>query len=159
MTTRFSNIQKDIRRATRRHFSAEDKIRMVLDGLRDEDSIAELCRKTSPGGWQHHARRSNCQGLDRWLRDGCPEGRSCRSRPPPPCRAGPRCVQTDHATGTGLPSPRLLQVQPAPRQQHVVRYAIAYEDVLNDVLRKVLEDHQAEILSKLIIQATMSRDC
>ena len=32
-------------RATRRHFSAEDKIRIVLDGLRGEDSIAELCRK------------------------------------------------------------------------------------------------------------------
>jgi transposase len=36
---------KDIRRATRRHFSAEDKIRIVLDGLRGEDSIAELCRR------------------------------------------------------------------------------------------------------------------
>jgi len=30
---------KDIRRQTRRHFSAEDKIRIVLDGLRGEDSI------------------------------------------------------------------------------------------------------------------------
>jgi transposase len=36
---------KDIRRATRRHFSAEGKIRIVLDGLRGEDSIAELCRR------------------------------------------------------------------------------------------------------------------
>ena len=36
---------KDIRRATRRHFSAEDKIRIVLEGLRGEDSIAELCCK------------------------------------------------------------------------------------------------------------------
>ena len=35
---------KDIRRATRRHFSSEDKIRIVLDGLRGEDSIAELQR-------------------------------------------------------------------------------------------------------------------
>ena len=35
----------DIRRATRRHFSAEEKIRIVLEGLRGEDSIAELCRK------------------------------------------------------------------------------------------------------------------
>lgn len=34
-----------IRRATRRHFSAEDKIRIVLEGLRGDDSIAELCRK------------------------------------------------------------------------------------------------------------------
>jgi transposase len=38
-------VIKDIRRATRRHFSAEDKIRIVVDGLRGEDSIAELCRK------------------------------------------------------------------------------------------------------------------
>jgi len=36
---------KDIRRKTRRHFSAEDKIRIVLEGLRGDDSIAELCRK------------------------------------------------------------------------------------------------------------------
>ena len=38
-------VVKDIRRATRRHFSAEDKIRIVLDGLRGDDSIAELGRK------------------------------------------------------------------------------------------------------------------
>ena len=38
-------VLKDIRRATRRHFSAEDKIRIVLEGLRGDDSIAELCRK------------------------------------------------------------------------------------------------------------------
>jgi len=58
-------VVKDIRRATRRHFSAEDKIRIVLDGLRGDDSIAELCRKEGiaqslylclvqgvHGGWQ-----------------------------------------------------------------------------------------------------------
>ena len=38
-------VVKDIRRQTGRHFSAEDKIRVVLEGLRGEDSIAELCRK------------------------------------------------------------------------------------------------------------------
>ena len=38
-------LVKDIRRATRRHYSAEDKIRIVLDGLRGESSIAELCRR------------------------------------------------------------------------------------------------------------------
>src|ERR1700735_5876140 len=36
---------QDIRRATRRHFSAEEKIRIVLEGLRGEESIAELCRR------------------------------------------------------------------------------------------------------------------
>jgi transposase len=35
---------KDIRRATRKQYSAEEKIRIVLDGLRGEESIAELCR-------------------------------------------------------------------------------------------------------------------
>ena len=38
-------VVKEIRRATRRRFSAEEKIRIVLDGLRGEDSIAELCRR------------------------------------------------------------------------------------------------------------------
>src|SRR4051812_26539054 len=36
---------RDIRRNTRRHHSAEEKIRIVLEGLRGEVSIAELCRK------------------------------------------------------------------------------------------------------------------
>ena len=36
---------RDIRRATRRHYSAEEKIRIVLEGLRGEASIAELSRK------------------------------------------------------------------------------------------------------------------
>ena len=36
---------RDITRATRRHYSAEEKIRTVLEGLRGEDSIAELCRR------------------------------------------------------------------------------------------------------------------
>ena len=38
-------VVKDIRRATRRHYLAEDKIRIVLEGLRGEESIAELCRR------------------------------------------------------------------------------------------------------------------
>ncbi len=38
-------LVRDIRRATRKHYSAEDKIRIVLSGLRGEDSIAELCRR------------------------------------------------------------------------------------------------------------------
>ena len=36
---------RDIRRATRRHYNAEEKIRIVLEGLRGEESIAELCRR------------------------------------------------------------------------------------------------------------------
>ena len=36
---------KSIRRATRQQYSAEEKIRVVLEGLRGEQSIAELCRR------------------------------------------------------------------------------------------------------------------
>jgi transposase len=36
---------RDIRRKTRRHRSPEEKIRVVLSGLRGEESIAELCRR------------------------------------------------------------------------------------------------------------------
>jgi transposase len=36
---------REIRRKTRRKFSSEEKIRIVLEGLRGEDSIAELCRR------------------------------------------------------------------------------------------------------------------
>src|SRR5215467_10370563 len=38
-------VVREIRRATRRQFSTEEKIRIVLSGLRGEDSIAELCRR------------------------------------------------------------------------------------------------------------------
>ena len=38
-------IVNDIRRKTRKQYSAEEKIRIVLDGLRGEESIAALCRK------------------------------------------------------------------------------------------------------------------
>lgn len=38
-------VLRDLRRATRRHYSAEDKIRIVLEGLRGEYSISALCRR------------------------------------------------------------------------------------------------------------------
>ncbi len=38
-------VVNDIRRAARKQYSAEEKIRIVLDGLKGEDSIAELCRR------------------------------------------------------------------------------------------------------------------
>ena len=38
-------LVQSIRRATRKQYSAEEKIRIVLSGLRGEDSIAELCRR------------------------------------------------------------------------------------------------------------------
>ena len=38
-------VVRDIRRQTQKKYSAEEKIRIVLEGLRGEDSIAELCRR------------------------------------------------------------------------------------------------------------------
>ena len=43
--TPYERLVRDIRRATRKQYSAEEKIRIVLDGLRGEVSIAELCRR------------------------------------------------------------------------------------------------------------------
>ncbi len=44
-TSPSEKIVKDIKRATRTQYSSEEKIRIVLDGLRGEDSIAEQCRR------------------------------------------------------------------------------------------------------------------
>ncbi len=38
-------VVRDIKRQTRRKFSSEETIRIVLEGQRGEDSIAELCRR------------------------------------------------------------------------------------------------------------------
>ncbi len=65
-------VVKDIRRATRRHFSAEDKIRIVLQGLRGEDSIAEPCR-----------REGIVQNLyDRWSKDFLEAGKKRQAGDP-----------------------------------------------------------------------------
>jgi transposase len=58
-------VVKEIRRMTRRKFSAEEKIRVVLEGLRGEESIAELCRRE--GIVQNH--------YYRWSKDFLEAGR------------------------------------------------------------------------------------
>jgi transposase len=50
-------VVRDIRRVTRKQYSAEEKIRIVLSGLRGDDSIAELCRREGiPDHIHRHAR-------------------------------------------------------------------------------------------------------
>ena len=39
------SVVREIKRKTRRKYSSEEKIRIVLEGLRGEDSISELCRR------------------------------------------------------------------------------------------------------------------
>jgi transposase len=46
---------KDIRRQTRKRYTAEDKIRIVLAGLRGEDSVAELCRQEGIAQSQYYS--------------------------------------------------------------------------------------------------------
>jgi transposase-like protein len=65
---------RDVRRATRRHFSAEERIPIVLVGLRGEESIAELCRREGIAssmyyGWSKEflARHSRPHGPARGL--------------------------------------------------------------------------------------------
>jgi len=50
-------VVKDIHRATRKQYSAEEKIRIVLEGLRGDDSIAELCRlfAAHQSPWKYNA--------------------------------------------------------------------------------------------------------
>jgi len=95
-----TQVVENIRRATRRHFSAEDKIRIVLEGLRGDDSIAELCRregiaqnlyyrwsKRLPGGWQEAPgwRYGSGRHLGRGQRSASrghgAQGGGCRSDP------------------------------------------------------------------------------
>ena len=70
-------LVRNIRRATRKHHAAEEKIRIVLDGPRGETSIAELCRREGIaekhvlllvegvlGGRQAPARRRHGAGRD-----------------------------------------------------------------------------------------------
>src|SRR5258706_12233227 len=95
-----TQVVKNIRRATRRHFSAEDKIRIVLEGLRGEDSIAELCR-----------REGIVQNLYyRWSKDFLEAGKKAPAcdtarAPTPQARQEPR-RQTPAAWGSAAePSP------------------------------------------------------
>jgi transposase len=60
-------LVKSIRRATRKQYSAEEKIRIVLDSLRGESSIAELCRREgiTEGlyySWSQESRQTSAGG-------------------------------------------------------------------------------------------------
>ncbi len=76
-------VVKDIRRNTRRKYSAEEKIRIVLDGLRGEDSIAELSvRRTLR---ELDVSRSSFYRWYRQYLDGGPEALQPASRSPRCC--------------------------------------------------------------------------
>jgi len=76
---------KDIRRATRRQFSAEEKIRIVLEGVRGEESIADMCRREGiPEPEQRRGVRSQRRSAHaRQIQD------RCDIRPTPPRKRQP----------------------------------------------------------------------
>ena len=130
-------VIKDIRRATRRQFSAEEKIRIVLEGLRGEDSIAELCRREGIAssmyyGWSKEfleagkkrlagdtaraATADEVQGPA--SRGGCAEGGRGRSRP------GEPPAEKKHERGWGrrgmrYPAPEKLEIIRLVEQSHL----------------------------------------
>ena len=67
-------IVKDIKRKTRKRYSAEEKIRIVLDGLRGEESVAELCRPLPGRQLRSKCRegRGHCTGLVLQMVEGLP---------------------------------------------------------------------------------------
>jgi len=69
-------LVRDIRRATRKQYPAEEKIRVVLEGLRGEENISELCRRALPPRCITAGRRSS------WR----PASAGWRATPPAPRR-------------------------------------------------------------------------
>jgi len=59
MTKRPANVVQQIKKATRKRFSADEKIRIVLEGLRGQIPISELCRKEGISAAAYH----------RWAKD------------------------------------------------------------------------------------------
>ena len=73
------DVIKQIKKATRRKFSADDKIRIVLEGLRGEQSISEICRREAIAAsvyykWSKSFLQAGKNGLTRdTLRDATSE--------------------------------------------------------------------------------------
>jgi transposase len=71
-------IVRDIKRNTRKKYSAEEKIAIVLDGLRGEDSIAAICRREgiNPNLYYRWSKEFLEAGKKRLLGDTCREATS-----------------------------------------------------------------------------------
>ena len=89
-------IIKDIRRATHKQYSAEEKIRIVLEGLRGEESIAALCRREGIAESLYY----------NWSKEFLEAGKKTRRAPPnywPAVRITRQYARTDRFTSR--PSP------------------------------------------------------
>src|SRR3954469_20335943 len=145
-------VVRDIRRATRRQYSAEEKIRIVLDGLRGQHSIAELCRREGiaeslyytvegvPGGWQAAPRRRYCAGGDERRGHGSasasPGAEGGRGRAGP----GIAPAQKKHDCGWGrggmrYPASEKLEIIRLVEQSHLPVRALPSRQTTADALR------------------------
>jgi len=73
-------VVREIHRRTRRRFSAEEKVRIVLEGLRGEESVAELCRREglAPNLYYRWSKEFLEAGKKRLLGDTRPEVKGLR---------------------------------------------------------------------------------
>ena len=78
---RTEQVVREIHRHRRRRFSAEEKVRIVLEGLRGQDSVAELCRREGLAPSLYYARARVSGGGQE-----AAAGDTTRRRWPPGCR-------------------------------------------------------------------------
>jgi len=85
---------REVRGATRRKFSSEEKIRIVLEGLRGEETISELCRREGIAPSTYYRWRSTYEN----------EGIDGLEDEPPKCSANSRDNQKKGAYFDGPPA-------------------------------------------------------
>ena len=72
------SVFKDIRRRTRKKYSSKEKIRIVIDGLRGEDSISSLCRREGiPANLYYRLRRIKPVAILDWTVSKSITGQDC----------------------------------------------------------------------------------
>ena len=119
---------KDIRRKSRRWFSTEEKIRIVLDGVRGESSIAELCRKEG----------INPNLYYRWSKDFLEDGKKRLEGDTA------REANTDEVTGL-------------KRESKDLKQAVAELYLRNDWLKKQEIEHTRSVSYQLQTQGKIER--
>jgi hypothetical protein len=78
---------KDLKWATRKHYSSKEKIRIVLDGLRGEDSIAELYRREGIAQGIYYKWCKHCPAVHIYMHERGLHGGSVNRR----VKKGPDC--------------------------------------------------------------------
>ena len=111
------SVVKDIRRRTRKKYSSEEKIRIVLEGIRGEDSISNLCRREAIPANLYY----------RWSKDFMEAGKK-------------------RLAGDVLREASTSDVKDLRRENSLLKEALAEEMLENRLLKKsVIEDGEDDI--------------